>query len=391
MTTRPASVINGSACRARCSSDGAREREPRRIRRCFDRRECRRHERHADPGDEAFDDRKRPDTDTRHADAEIEIIDRARHQLQQLFAEHDAEDDAEPGCQRAQHAGLHEYHREQLPARQAQRPQHADEIAPLQHREIHTVKDQKQPDEQRQQAHGRQVGHERPAHLCGRARAAGCGEQLRAVGQGGLECGEGHVVTVRDAHVDAAQPADLAQPFLRRCDVANEQAIEAAAVIIGKDREQCRRMCAPAHDHRERVAFGKTQVFGRPRRGRDHTGCDEEAGEQGLVIGYFGVVRRCHAREAADFLLGEEVDAEQRVRRAVDRDRALEHGSDRAHSMLDPEAGVDILAYAARPADDLMRCLSRNCIHRQQKGVAGTRVRKINCNNHGHTDGDAEH
>ena len=161
---------------------GARQREARLVRRRLQRGDRGSSKRGADAGDESLGDGRGCNADARHADAEVEIVDRAGDKGQQLFAKQHSQRNAEQRRDDPEQPGLRENDGEQLPARDAEAPENTNQVTALQYREADAVEDQEQPDEQGQQAHRRQVGHESLAHFGSRARSPGCGEQAHTVG-----------------------------------------------------------------------------------------------------------------------------------------------------------------------------------------------------------------
>ena len=73
----------------------ARERQARLVRRRLERGHGCRCERRPDARNQSLDDRRRRHRDTGDREAKIEIVDRARHEAQQLLTQHHAKDDPE--------------------------------------------------------------------------------------------------------------------------------------------------------------------------------------------------------------------------------------------------------------------------------------------------------
>ena len=95
----------------------------------------------------------------------VEIIDRLRYQMDEPMADREPEQYAEPRSRRAERGRFAEDDRQDFAASCPDRPQNRDVASALDHGEADSAIDEQRADEQREQAHRREVGGEGSCHV----------------------------------------------------------------------------------------------------------------------------------------------------------------------------------------------------------------------------------
>ncbi len=147
---------------------------------------------------------------------EVQVVDRSRHEPDQLTADGQSAEHTDQGTDSSQHTGLAQHHRQHLAGSGAQRAQNADATPALYYGEADGPVDQQRAHEQGQQAHGFQVGREGRRHVEIFARTTLCLLQLHAWRELRTQGRENpdSLRTVGNADIDARQTAGQAHPFL---------------------------------------------------------------------------------------------------------------------------------------------------------------------------------
>ena len=355
-------------------------------------------ERGAQPQDGAHHESERGQEDLPDREHEIEVVDGARDEPEQPLRHDNAEGEPRRGADGPDGESLDHHEGEDLSARDAQRPEHADERAALDHREGHGVVDEEHADDEGEKGQRGQVEGEGARHLRRRVRARSRAGEL---GAGRKRAGDAPeerfpARVVGDDQIDAREPAGRVEQLLGGGDVGDEQRVErASGERVGRLDEPHEPDLAPASAQSQGEGIAGSEAERRRGCARDE-GRARPRHEIGEGVGGRAPAESLTARRQVwpEGLLREWIDAEEMKGAPGEvSGRSIPLDDGRRASGPEPHAEVAVygLGQPRRPAHDLMRGAAGDGLGGEVEGAPRAVVGEMDGHGHGDAEGDAEH